>query len=140
MADRKILSAAISGNLRLAQKALDQGASVHARDPRQYFLGETPLHKVAFHNDVSFLRFLLKNGADPNLFDDRGETPLITAIYDLSWESVSVLLEAKADPYLETKSGISPAVLAADLFKSWETEPRTLAWKDLPQFREPVFH
>ncbi|WP_139357238.1 ankyrin repeat domain-containing protein, partial [Leptospira alexanderi] len=28
--------------------------------------------------------------------------------------SVSVLLEAKADPYLETKSGISPAVLAAD--------------------------
>ncbi|EMY12435.1 ankyrin repeat protein [Leptospira weilii str. Ecochallenge] len=113
--DRKILSAAISGNLRLAQKALKQGASVHARDPRQYFLGETPLHKVAFHNDVSFVRFLLSQGADPNLFDDRGETPLITAVYGLSLESVSVLLDAKADPYLETKSGISPAVLAADL-------------------------
>ncbi|EMM73870.1 ankyrin repeat protein [Leptospira weilii str. 2006001855] len=114
-ADRKILSAAISGNLRLAQKALKQGASVHARDPRQYFLGETPLHKVAFHNDVSFVRFLLSQGADPNLSDDRGETPLITAVYGLSLESVSVLLDAKADPYLETKSGISPAVLAADL-------------------------
>ncbi|WP_016760969.1 ankyrin repeat domain-containing protein [Leptospira weilii] len=114
-ADRKILSAAISGNLRLAQKALEQGASVHARDPRQYFLGETPLHKVVFHNDVSFVRFLLENGANPNLSDDRGETPLITAVYGLSLESVSVLLEAKADPYLETKSGISPAVLAADL-------------------------
>ncbi|WP_080592044.1 ankyrin repeat domain-containing protein [Leptospira weilii] len=113
--DRKILSAAISGNLRLAQKALKQGASVHARDPRQYFLGETPLHKAVFHNDVSFVRFLLSQGADPNLSDDRGETPLITAIYGLSLESVSVLLDAKADPYLETKSGISPAVLAADL-------------------------
>lgn len=30
-------------------------------------------------------------------------------------ESVLALLDAKADPYLETKSGISPAVLAADL-------------------------
>ncbi|WP_078130596.1 ankyrin repeat domain-containing protein [Leptospira alexanderi] len=114
-ADRKILSAAISGNLRLAQKALKQGASVHARDPRQYFLGETPLHKVVFNNDVSFVRFLLSQGADPNLSDDRGETPLITAVYGLSLESVSVLLDAKADPYIETKSGISPAVLAADL-------------------------
>ncbi len=100
MADRKILSAAISGNLRLTQKAMDQGASVHARDPRQYFLGETPLHKVVFHNDVSFVKFLLKRGADPNLSEDRGETSLITVIYGLSLESVSVLLEAKADPYL----------------------------------------
>ncbi|EMG12248.1 ankyrin repeat protein [Leptospira interrogans serovar Grippotyphosa str. LT2186] len=114
-ADRKILSAAISGNQRLAQKALEQGASIHAKDPRQFFLGETPLHKAVFNNDVSFVRFLLSKGADPNLSDDRGETPLITAVYGLSLESVLALLDAKADPYLETKSGISPAVLAADL-------------------------
>lgn len=114
-ADRKILSATISGNQRLAQKALEQGASIHAKDPRQYFLGETPLHKAVFNNDVSFVRFLLSKGANPNLSDDRGETPLITAVYGLSLESVLALLDAKADPYLETKSGISPAVLAADL-------------------------
>ncbi|EMN50424.1 ankyrin repeat protein [Leptospira interrogans str. L1207] len=61
------------------------------------------------------MRFLLSKGADPNLSDDRGETPLITAVYGLSLESVLALLDAKADPYLETKSGISPTVLAADL-------------------------
>ncbi|EMF82897.1 hypothetical protein LEP1GSC188_2770 [Leptospira weilii serovar Topaz str. LT2116] len=32
------------------------------------------------------------------------------------------------------------AAFLRDLFKSWETLPRTLAWKDLPQFSEPVFH
>ncbi|EKO80189.1 MULTISPECIES: ankyrin repeat domain-containing protein [unclassified Leptospira] len=114
-ADRKILSAAINGNIRLAKKALQQGASVHAKDPLERNLGETPLHKVAFNNDVEFLRFLLNEGADPNLSDERGETPLITAVYGLSLESVSALLGAKADPYLETTSGINAAVLAADL-------------------------
>ncbi|MDI7210817.1 ankyrin repeat domain-containing protein [Leptospira santarosai] len=114
-ADRKILSAAINGNIRLAKKALKQGASVHAKDPLERNLGETPLHKVAFNNDVEFLRFLLSEGANPNLSDERGETPLITAVYGLSLESVSALLGAKADPYLETKSGINAAVLAADL-------------------------
>ncbi|EMO57027.1 ankyrin repeat protein [Leptospira santarosai str. CBC1416] len=114
-ADRKILSAAINGNIRLAKKALQQGASVHAKDPLQENLGETPLHKVAFNNDVEFLRFLLSEGANTNLFDERGETPLITAVYGLSLESVSALLGAKADPYLETTSGINAAVLAADL-------------------------
>ncbi|UZN08383.1 ankyrin repeat domain-containing protein [Leptospira santarosai] len=114
-ADRKILSAAINGNIRLAKKALQQGASVHAKDPLERNLGETPLHKVAFNNDVEFLRFLLNEGADPNLSDERGETPLITAVYGLGLESVSALLGAKADPYLETTSGINAAVLAADL-------------------------
>ncbi|EMM71432.1 hypothetical protein LEP1GSC038_1356 [Leptospira weilii str. 2006001855] len=28
----------------------------------------------------------------------------------------------------------------AGAFKSWETHPRTLACKDLPQFREAVLH
>ncbi|ONF94785.1 ankyrin repeat domain-containing protein [Leptospira santarosai] len=114
-ADRKILSAAINGNIRLAKKALQQGASVHAKDPLERNLGETPLHKVAFNNDVEFLRFLLSEGANTNLSDERGETPLITAVYGLSLESVSALLGAKADPYLETTSGINAAVLAADL-------------------------
>ncbi|XDD52021.1 ankyrin repeat domain-containing protein [Leptospira sp. WS92.C1] len=114
-ADRKLLSAAINGNLRLAKAALDQGASVNARDPRQYFLGETPLHKVVLNNDVSFLRFLLSRGADPNLSDDRGETPLITAVYGLSLESLSVLIQAKADLNAETKSGLNAAIVAADL-------------------------
>ncbi|MDL5247636.1 hypothetical protein QRD38_18055, partial [Leptospira weilii] len=27
-----------------------------------------------------------------------------------------------------------------ELFKSWETHPRTLAYKDLPQFRETGLH
>lgn len=56
----------------------------------------------------------MSKGADPNLSDERGETPLITAVYGLSLESVSALLGAKADPYLETTSGINAAVLAAD--------------------------
>ncbi|EMO40848.1 ankyrin repeat protein [Leptospira noguchii serovar Autumnalis str. ZUN142] len=132
-ADRKILSAAINGNSRLAKKALQQGASVHARDPLEENFGETPLHKVAFNNDVEFLRFLLSEGADPNLSDERGE---ITAVYRLSLESVSALLGAKADPYLETTSGINPAVLAADLCSIPLLQILKKAGVDLNRLRE----
>ncbi|WP_162267836.1 transposase domain-containing protein, partial [Leptospira weilii] len=37
-------------------------------------------------------------------------------------------------------SGIDPYAYLRDLFKSWKCEPRRLAWMDLPQFREHVFH
>lgn len=37
-------------------------------------------------------------------------------------------------------SGMDPYAFLRDLFKSWECEPRILAWKDLPQFKEHVFH
>ncbi|EKS02053.1 IS66 family element, transposase domain protein [Leptospira borgpetersenii serovar Pomona str. 200901868] len=40
----------------------------------------------------------------------------------------------------EKLAGFDPYAFLRDLFKSWEKEPRTLAWEDLPQFRETVFH
>ncbi|EPG49491.1 hypothetical protein LEP1GSC049_0355 [Leptospira kirschneri serovar Cynopteri str. 3522 CT] len=36
--------------------------------------------------------------------------------------------------------GLDPYSFLRDLFKSLETQPRTLAWKELPQFKEPVLH
>ncbi|QOI36734.1 hypothetical protein LeptoLang_21250 (plasmid) [Leptospira interrogans serovar Icterohaemorrhagiae] len=35
--------------------------------------------------------------------------------------------------------GLDPYSFLRDLFKSWETQPRTLAWKELPQFKSLCF-
>ncbi|EMJ65615.1 IS66 family element, transposase domain protein [Leptospira sp. P2653] len=37
-------------------------------------------------------------------------------------------------------AGFDPYAFLRELFKSWETHPRTLACKDLPQFRETGLH
>ncbi|XDD49533.1 ankyrin repeat domain-containing protein [Leptospira sp. WS92.C1] len=113
--NRKLLSASIHGNIRLAKKALTKGASVDTKDPRDPFLGETPLLKAVWNNDVPMVRFLLAQGADPNLADARGETPIITATFGLNVEVLRLLLKTKANPYAETHSGFNALIIAADL-------------------------
>ncbi|XDD49524.1 ankyrin repeat domain-containing protein [Leptospira sp. WS92.C1] len=113
--DRRFLSAAINGNIRLAKRALKNGASVDAKDPRANHLGETALFKASWNNDVGFVQLLLEHKADVNLADSEGQTALIMAVYGLSVEVVKLLLTKKVDLYAETKSGLSAAIVAADL-------------------------
>ncbi|XDD49529.1 ankyrin repeat domain-containing protein [Leptospira sp. WS92.C1] len=113
--DRRFLSAAINGNLLMAKRALDNGASVNVRDPRANYLEQTPFIKSAWNNDVGFVQLLLEHKADVNLADSEGQTALIMAVYGLSVEVAKLLLTKKVDLYAETKSGLSAAIIASDL-------------------------
>ena len=60
------------------------------------------------------LRTLLDLGAEPNLRDFNGETPLHYAVKQGSAEYVNTLIAYDADLYLENNSGYSPLILGFD--------------------------
>jgi ankyrin repeat protein len=71
-------------------------------------LGRTPLHYAAFDGNVSAVRALLRDGADPSVVDANGWTPLHAAAQTHSPELVEVLLEHGAPVDAEDIYGNTP--------------------------------
>ena len=65
-----------AANLACAERLIDLGANVDARDNG----GSTPLYFVFQYGHLPTLNLLLKNGADPNLSNNLGETALTVAV------------------------------------------------------------
>lgn len=74
--------------------------------------GEGALHIVIKRGDMTYLRYLLQKGADPNLRDERGNTPLLLAVQGGQAEMIPVLTAARANPNLGNQSGVTPLILA----------------------------
>ena len=72
--------------------------------------GEVPLHK--FFRTASLLRALLDAGANVDVQDSNGRTPLFMAS-EGHIDSVRVLLEAGANANLQDKKGVTPLHVAA---------------------------
>ena len=130
-----VLSVAALGSAAFAQAGLGSdgyqfleavrdrdGAKVNAvvKDPsattilntRDKTSGETAMHIVAARRDTTWIRFLAKNGADPDLADRDGVTPLMIAARLGHVEGVTALLEygARVDPLSST--GETPLIAA----------------------------
>lgn len=102
----------------VAELLIARGAVVGARNRR----GSEPLHYASDgspgvlwwdpqgQRDVVFV--LVKNGADPNVFDNSGVAPLHRAVRTRSSEAVLTLIENGADPLLMNRSGSTPLHLA----------------------------
>ncbi len=74
--------------------------------------GEGALHIVARGRDLTWLRYLLSNGARPDIQDDDGVTPLIIAA-QIGWrDGAEVLLERGANPNLGNAQGETPLMFA----------------------------
>jgi len=73
---------------------LQQGANPDIRDRD----GNSPMMIAATLGWVEGVEVLLTYGADVNLANDRGETPLIRAVQNRNVALVRKLLESKADP------------------------------------------
>lgn len=93
---------------------MHEKATVDTRDGR----GNTPLLWAAALGSTAAVEFLLATGADPNLENAFGVTPLIAAAPEPS--KVKLLLAAGANPRAKTKAGHHALVVAA-------TAPRATA-------------
>ena len=60
-----------------------------------YWLGETKLHTACINNDVTLVRQLLSDGADVNIADYAGWTPLHEACNHGNVECVQAILLAR---------------------------------------------
>jgi ankyrin repeat protein len=79
---------------------------------RDYSTGETALHIVVKRGDMTYLRFLLAKGADPNLKDDKGTTPLLLAATTGESEMIQALVTGGANVNLGNSSGETPLIRA----------------------------
>lgn len=94
-----------------ATAALDKPGStvVNARDVST---GESALHLVVARRDATWLRFLIAKGANPNLVDREGVSPLQIAA-NLGWsEGVPLLVKAGAQIDLPNSAGETPLISA----------------------------
>lgn len=76
--------------------------------------GNTALHIVIERRDLQWTRFLLQRGADPNIKNKKGETPLERAVILDFPEGASALLSnrIKADANVTDSTGATPLITA----------------------------
>jgi ankyrin repeat protein/HEAT repeat protein len=82
-----------SGNAKEVQKLLEAGA-----DPNAVHRGMRPLHKAAVAGHVEVLRLLIDHGAEVNVKDSSGRSPLLEAAGSRNPKAVEILLAAGAKP------------------------------------------
>ena len=113
----KFLQAIKDNDAQAVQDALSDPGSpiVNTRDVTS---GDTALILVTRRRDFTYISFLLGKGADPNIANNRGETPLtIAASLDMT-DAVDLLLKigARADePNATGETPLIAAVLRRDL-------------------------
>lgn len=81
---------------------------VNARDEK----GEGAIHIVTKRRDLTYLRFILARGGNPNLQDGAGNSPLMLAVESGFPEGIALLLRYKADVNLPNNGGETPLMRA----------------------------
>ena len=74
--------------------------------------GRTGLHIVVARRDLTWTRWLLQEGANPNIADREGRTPLIVAAESGFLEGVAILLERGARVDVANATGETPLIAA----------------------------
>lgn len=99
------------------QKATDliQKPGSTVINSRDVTSGDTALHLVVARRDNTWLTFLLAKGANPNLTDNNGNTPLMDAVQARFEEGVRSLLTFSAQVDKANGSGETPLIRAVQL-------------------------
>lgn len=107
----KFLEAVRKGDGNAVIAMLDQPGQqiVNARDVTS---GEGAIHIVVKRGDAAYLRYLLAKGADPNLRDGNGETPMTLAVQAGQPELIQILAASKANANLGNSGGETPLIRA----------------------------
>lgn len=93
------------------QEVVDQPGStlINAKD---YNSGEGALHIVVKRRDATWIAFLLSKGANPDIKDEQGNTPLAVAAQLGFVEGVQTLLQRGAGANVANNRGETPLILA----------------------------
>ena len=84
---------ASNGDIAKMQNALNNGADINAKDPG----GMPALFIAVEENQLSATKFLLENGAYPDITDKENDTPLMRAMYYNRPEIAKLLIEYGAN-------------------------------------------
>ena len=107
-ANAQLWDATMAGNLEGVKEALVAGADINALDTRRSKTGRRAMNWAAYQNRTAILGFLIEQGAELNLTNRSGFTPLHHAVENSAMEAVKVLLEAGADRMIGNKRGVLP--------------------------------
>jgi ankyrin repeat protein len=90
----------------LIQKYLAAGGDINAKDRARH----TFLNRAAREGNIELVKFLVERGANMDLQDREGDTPLLQAckLYSPSYKVVKYLLEQGADPQIENRKKKKP--------------------------------
>ncbi|MDW8415289.1 MAG: ankyrin repeat domain-containing protein [Thermaurantiacus sp.] len=95
-----------------AAKALLDKPGTTVVNARDFSTGETGLHIATRRKDVPWMAFLLQHGANPDVRDRAGETPLTLAAGTGFTEGVRILLAGRAGIDVPNGRGQTPLFLA----------------------------
>ena len=111
-----LILAASKGNKSVLNYLIEKGADIDFQDKNGY----CALHFAAQNSEMGITEMLLNNGANPNLTDIHGNTPIWTAIMNSKeeFEIVKLFLENNADIETKNKHGKSPKELWNLRFKN----------------------
>ena len=90
------------------------GSVINAKDRAT---GEGALHIVARQGDSTWLRYLIQKGANPNIQDGRGNTPMMIAVETGYAEGVQILIRYGGNANLGNSSGETPLIRAVQMRK-----------------------
>ncbi len=77
--------------------------------------GTTALAWTVYWDHVDTIKYLLAGGADPNIANDYGVSPLIQAIQNRSNTAVKMLLGSGTNPNATRWDGVTPLMMAAKI-------------------------
>ena len=97
------------GDYEAAQKSIEQGADIEAKDPGT---GASVLHFAVMKGRQALIELLVARGADINSRTKNGTTPLHTAALYGQAEAVEYLVGKGADINAQSVSGATPLQLA----------------------------
>ncbi len=118
IARRRIADAILAADLNSVIDALNSGWDINETDTN----GKTALLRAVEKRREALVNLLVVAGADPNLGDKSGRTPLMAALTEVGWPhdrmTINLLLRG-ANPAAKTNSGQTPLTVAAEAGNDW---------------------
>ncbi|XP_076279889.1 uncharacterized protein LOC143208872 [Lasioglossum baleicum] len=104
MCEKILITSVVNGNLEIVEDILKNGADVNMLDNTGYFGGISLLQRAVNEKQVQMAKLLINYGANVNVKNIRGETPIVNAIQNRDTKMIELLLtngaDIKADPEL----------------------------------------